>query len=479
MASKKTLNAKNLEALGSARLSKLIIEITKGDIEAERRLRLELAGNQGSGAAAAEIRKRLTTIARSTSFIEWDKIKKLVKDLELHRTAIVTQVAKDNPIEALELMWRFVALANTVFGRCDDSSGRVIEVFHAAVYDLDELTFNANPDPEGLADQVFTALLENDYGQYDYLISSTTDALGDEGLEYLKQSFISLSNEPTPKLKAEEREVIGFGSGRPMFADDYSERRTERVIKLALQEIADAQGDVDAFIAQKIDTASTVPTVATEVAGRLLAAGRVEEAWAAIDAIDEDRRGWIPFEFEMMKVDILNALGREDEAKKFQWLCFERSLHPDHLRSYLKQLPDFDDIDVEKQAMDYALKFANVHQSLQFLVMWPSLENAAELVLSRADELDGYHYELLTPAADMFDAKYPLVSTLLRRALINFALDKARSKRYRYAAGHLHECETLAMSISDFGSFETHETYKLRLKKEHGRKSGFWGLVKL
>ncbi len=82
MASKKTLNAKNLEALGASHLSKLMIEITKGDVEAKRRLRLELAGAQGSGEVAKEIRKRLVTIARSQSFVEWDKIKKLVKDLE-------------------------------------------------------------------------------------------------------------------------------------------------------------------------------------------------------------------------------------------------------------------------------------------------------------------------------------------------------------------------------------------------------------
>ena len=477
MASKKTLNATNLEALGALRLSELMIEITKGDTEAKRRLRLELAGTLGSGEAAREIRKRLVTISRSHSFVEWDKIKKLAKDLELQRTAIVTQVAKDNPVEALELMWRFTALANSVIERCDDGSGRIIEVFHAAVYDLDELTFDARPDSITLADQVFSALMENDYGQYDYLIRSTTDALGHEGLEYLKQCFVSLSNKPVPKLKSQEREVIGFGSDGPVYSDDYSERRTKSVIKLALQEIADAQGDADAFIAQKSEVARTVPAVATEIAGRLLSAGRVEEAWDAINVVDEDRRGWIPFEWEQRKIDILEKLGRGDEAKQFQWSCFERSLNPHHLRSYLKRLPDFEDADAEEQAMVHALQYQNVHQSLQFLVTWPSSEKAAELALSRADELDGYHYEILTPAADILEPKYPLASTIVRRALISFALEKARSKRYRHAAHHLQECESLAGSIENFGSFESHEPYVRRLKSEHGRKSKFWSLV--
>jgi hypothetical protein len=178
----------------------------------------------------------------------------------------------------------------------------------------------------------------------------------------------------------------------------------------------------------------------------------------------------------MMKVDILNALVREDEATQFQWSCFERSLHPDHLRSYLKRLPDFEDMDVEEKALKYALGFPDIHQSLQFLVTWPSLDKAAELVQTRAKELDGYHYELLTPAADTLEAGHPLASTLLRRALIDFALKKARSKRYQYAARHLQDCESLSGLIDDFGSYETHEVYKHRLKTEHGRKSLFWSM---
>ena len=48
MASKKTLNAKNLEALGARRLAELLIEISTGNTLAKRRLRLELAGEEVS-----------------------------------------------------------------------------------------------------------------------------------------------------------------------------------------------------------------------------------------------------------------------------------------------------------------------------------------------------------------------------------------------------------------------------------------------
>ena len=63
MASKTTLNAKNLEPLGAARLADLLIEISTGSAVAKRRLRLELAGAQSPKEAAREVAKRLTSIA--------------------------------------------------------------------------------------------------------------------------------------------------------------------------------------------------------------------------------------------------------------------------------------------------------------------------------------------------------------------------------------------------------------------------------
>jgi hypothetical protein len=63
------------------------------------------------------------------------------------------------------------------------------------------------------------------------------------------------------------------------------------------------------------------------------------------------------------------------------------------------------------------------------------------------------------------------------RAMIDFTLSKARSKRYGYAAQHLAECAELAGKIEDYRTFEPHDVYVARLKQEHGRKSGFWTRV--
>jgi hypothetical protein len=71
--------------------------------------------------------------------------------------------------------------------------------------------------------------------------------------------------------------------------------------------------------------------------------------------------------------------------------------------------------------------------------------------------------------------RFPLAATLALRAMTDFTLSKARSKRYGYASQHLVECAALAERIQDYGTFEPHATYIARLKRDHGRKTGFWG----
>src|ERR1700730_14924047 len=287
----------------------------------------------------------------------------------------------------------------------------------------------------------------------------------------------TLSKAPPEKPKDRDRKVIGWSTSGPLYADEITGDRNESTVRVALQEIADAQGDVDAFIAQQSEKARTVPRVASEIARRLLEVGRAKEAWSAINAVNESRPGWIPFEWEEIRLNVMEALGNKDEAQVFHWQCFERTLNSTHLRAYLKRLPDFDDLEAEERAMSYALRFPNVHQALAFLVSWPALDKAAALVIERFAELDGDHYEILSPAADALAAKHPLAATLLLRAMIEFALKENRVKRYRHAARHLAECASLAVAVGDFGNFEPHKRYGTRLKTEYGRKTSFWALI--
>jgi len=477
MASKTTLNAKNLEMLGAARLAELLIEISTGSAVAKRRLRLELAGAQSPKEAGREVAKRLTSIARARSFVNWKNRKPLVTDLESQLRAIREQIAPADPTEALALTWRFMQVATPLFERCDDSSGIVIGVFHDACVLLGEIALTAGTPPEALADAAIDALRDNGYGQYDGLIAILTPALGQVGLAHLKLQIEAMAATPVPVPPKGEWETVGYGSGGATYAHQMEERSRKSMVGMALKDIADAMGDVDAFIAQYDPKTRKVPKIAAEIAVRLMAAGRAADALGFVERAEITEGRWIPREWQDARLAALEGLGRGDEAQAFRWECFERDLSVDHLRAYLKRLPDFEDIEAEERAMDHAMKHASLFTALQFFLAWPSISHAADLLIQRHLEIDGDRYEYLAPAAETLSERHPLAATLALRAMIDFTLTKARSKRYGYAAEHLSTCVELAGRIEDFGELETHDAYLAQLKSQHGRKYGFWSLT--
>ena len=76
----------------------ILVELAdERDAEVKRRLRLELAAQSGSDTIAAEIGKRITALRSARSFVDWQKRRDFVKDLDLQRTMIVDRVAQTAP----------------------------------------------------------------------------------------------------------------------------------------------------------------------------------------------------------------------------------------------------------------------------------------------------------------------------------------------------------------------------------------------
>ncbi len=204
MASEKTLNAKNLAALGADRLAAMLLELAKGDAAAKRKLRLELASKSGGDDIAVLIRKRLATIAKSKSFVDWRKVRSLAKDLEAQRAAIMKFVASTQPTEAVDLLWRLLELAPSIYERCDDSNSIIGDVMYEALDNLGEVAAAAKLPSDRLAERVYDSVCTNDDAQFDGLIEEMAEALGKEGLELLKVKFERLAASPPAKPERQD-----------------------------------------------------------------------------------------------------------------------------------------------------------------------------------------------------------------------------------------------------------------------------------
>lgn len=448
--SKRTLSAENLKTLGAPRLAALLMDLTAGDANAKRRLRLELAATAGPEAVAKLARSRLNSLARAETRIAWKRMPEVYADLKAHYEAIVRTLSKEDPTLALELLWLVISAAISIQDRAAYDPG-VYQIQQAAAEQLGHAASAAKPDPEALAEDALRVLLIEGHGG-EPIIAALAPALGKKGLAHLKRRL----------------------------AEHDSSSRSGRQ---KLLWIADAEGDVDEFIRLHAPDERKRPHYAADIARRLLAAGRAAEALRTLDAAEggpdaHDVMGRRDFDWADVRIESLEALGRHDEAQDMRWACFDRGLSARHLRGWLKRFPGLEGMEAEERAFDHAERYHPETDVAKFLVEWPDLTRASAFVVGHAKALDGERHATLIAIAATLAARFPLAATLVLRALIDATLAKRQHQRYRAAARHLTECAGLAASIGDFRNHPDHDAYVQALYKKHEYEWAFWTKIK-
>ena len=462
MARAKTVTPEALAALGAETLAEVLVAHTATDPILRKKLGMLLAGTEGPGKLAAEIDKRIRTIGRSRSFVDWEKRKPLVHELDHLRVTIATRLARQDAARAIELLWDFIGIADAVMERIGDGIGEVEDVFGAAMEDLGRLLAVQPPgDGKALARRVLAYCERDGFGATDALIRHMSEALGVGGRAEIRS-----------KTEAALKAVPRSSDPHDWRADA---KRRHLAFRLAL--LADLEEDADAFIVA-IRVGGLESTQALEVAERLITANRPAEA---LNWLDKPRRRVEDVDDDGTDTDLriaaLDALGRKDEAQAVRWRHFERFLSADHLRAYLKRLPDFEDFEAEQKALDVAAAHKQAARGLAFFIECRALDRADRLVRERLTALDGRLYEVLRPAAEALEEKFPEAASLLYRRLIESVLERGSSKQYQYAARDLLSCARLAPHLPVPGSIEGHADFVARLQKAHGRKYGLWGLI--
>jgi hypothetical protein len=443
MAGKRTLNAHNLQTLGAAALAELLIEVSTGNAVIQRRLRLALAAAGGAEEAAQEVRKRLAAIARSTTFIDSGKRKALLADLEAQQQAISGPIATANPALAVALQGRLLELADGVLDRCSDSTGAVIGLFQRGVSTLATLATAAASSPDSLVALAADLLQDNGYGQLEGLIPALAPLLGEAGLRQLQEALLERGG----------------------------------VDRFTMEQLLQGQGDLDAYLELFEPSQLRWPATAAEVAGQLLRGGRAAQALAVLDQASQATQTLEADEWHTTRIAVLEALGRSEDAQQHRWQVFAKTLSIPLLRDYLRQLDDFADVEAEERAFAVAEHHPEPLVALHFLVSWPSLPRAARYAIAHCRHWDGEAYEIYERAAERLCADHPLAATVLLRVMVVFALATGRSKRFRYAAEHLRQCERLEARIDDWQGFLSHATFAGRLRETFSQTWRFWQLV--
>ncbi|MEO9633740.1 MULTISPECIES: DUF6880 family protein [Alphaproteobacteria] len=467
MARKSTLSISKLAELGAEKLAQIILAEAERNAGFRRLVKAALAGKSGPEAIAKLIDRRISGLERGKSFIEWDKARVFRDDLRSLIETIGSELGPVAPALAVDRLLRFIATHERLFERIDDSSGYVQDVYYQAIKAVGVLVQTlSGPEANLLPDRIMSSLGESTHG---YLSDLTVVVAPHLPQETLSQWDGNLQQAIADRL-AEEK------NNRP---DNWFDTMTFQWAGMR-QTIAIARGDLDLLVALEEQKPRHMQRP-LGIAAHLLKAGH------ASDALDWVRKpGPRAFDEALspkrvsLEARILDALGEKSAAQVLRWRCFEAILSAGILREYLKQLPDFEDIEAEERAHILALETAKPEVALQFFLDWPRLDLAAKLIEAHPHSWDGGDWHILPKVAKLLEHDYPRAATILYRALLDDILDRARSKAYSHGAKYLAKLTLLATDAESpkLHGVVDHATYLSSLKKNHPRKSGFWMRVK-
>ena len=385
-ASLKKVTPENLAALGVERLAEILVAAAEARPDIKRRLRMELAAEQGAEHLAPEIDRRLASLETSRGKIAWRQRPAFIRDLDGLRLLIVERLAGLDRVAALARLWTFMGVARRVGARVRDKDGSLAAVFDQAAQDLGRLM--AQVDAGKAAEGLVEALAHAPAAWAQWLPTVLAQASPDLAAAALRR----LSERPGA--------VVGWVA--------------------LIRQLADAAGDPGAYRATFSHKELLDPSAAAEVAQRMLAADRLAEAAALLEASrpvqGRGKAAEPDVDWESAWIEVLERSGRPDEAQAARWAAFERTLSATRAREFTRRLPDFEDVEAENRAFAYAAAHADFQRALAFLIEWPALAEAAQLILRRPDDIRVTEEEAQLWAAKLRVRQPEAARLLLRRA---------------------------------------------------------------
>jgi hypothetical protein len=456
MARKPSLNVESLIELGARKLAELILDEAKANAPFRKRANAALAGAQGAEAVAALIDRRLAALEKARSMVDWRKERDFAGDLRATADTILGELAALDAVAAFARLVRFLASHGDVFGRVDDSSGRLQNVYWGAAERTPELLGKMTTDALAGVPAILAAALNKD--THDLVAHAAILAV-----PVLPEAAIGEFDATLARAAGHEEAVISIR-----------------------QAIADKRGDIDAYVALEARR-SPYRCDPLRVAEKLLEAKRFEEALAwvrrgagvAIGHMSEEDLpyGRIHYPRELaratLEARILTAKGDRKGAQSLRWATFEKTLDVQTLRDYVAALDDFQEFEELDRALAVVEASRSPEAALGFFVAWPRLDRAAKLVMAKRGKWEGRYYGVLSEAASALEGAHPDAAVVLYRALVDGILGRGNSAAYGHGARYLARLADLA----EADDAEDHAGYLAGLKKSYGRKYGFWSAV--
>jgi hypothetical protein len=397
-----------------------------------------------------ELETRLSALKRSRRFVRRGESSGLARELRELLLLIEDQVVDAQA--GCTLVAVFYTTDHSVFGRCDDSSGHVGDVYRYDACKLFSRYAKRCTDTSWLARLILKTSLKNDYGVRDALVNNAAEFLPEAQLRWLIDQYQQMA----------EKETDEFPSRHWLYQVE-SLARQLKDSPLFEQTRRAAWGD-------ELGTAGCV-----DIARVYLECGN------ELTALDWLKRIPAGVGYQQQERDelLLASYGKQGN-KQQQVEVARRSFRRQRSRSGFERWVSIvgDDQRNELLSQEVRIILDSPLLSLADAAFLTAMEqwDAAESYLQvRAEQLNGDHYQFLLPLAETFASlARPLTASLLYRTLLDSILRRARTTTYGHGARYLRKLDLLAKTVSDWRDIEPHTVYVEQLRQKHGRKTSFW-----
>lgn len=431
---------------GAEALANGLLELAVSSEEAENlveRLMADRADN------LSRIKVRIAGLKRSKRFMHYRESFGFAKELSMLLQTIKAVVT--DPLEGVKIVARFYETDKSVFGRCDDSSGYLGDVYRIEAKNLFAEYASRCEKKEKAAAVLMKACMSNDYGVRDTLIDC---AGGVFSAEILRKMIDDLQKS----------------------ADKEADEDKKRSILYLVESLARQTGDALLFEKTRIACWGKLTTAAViDIAEVYFETGEVETAHSWLKKLSENET-FMADERDNLLLKIYREKGEKESLVELLEQKFRKHRSTLTLQSLLEVVGEEKRGDVLNSAIESILpsKIFNI-TDVSFLLAVGKVDEAEKYLLKCAEQFSGGFYDHLLPLAEtMEEQKRFLAATMIYRSLLLDILERGYTKAYFYGVRYFRKLDKLAVNIADWNRFAKHETFKADLHQKHGRKSSFW-----
>jgi hypothetical protein len=407
-------------------------------------------------AFAKAISKRIQSVKRGRKFIDYYASYSFARGLESITRDIETGLLESSPELAFGLVDKFLATAEKVLERCDDSNGDISGVYSDATLLWLTTASSWSNSKENWLERIYQLNQQNDYGVLDSL---------------LPNSHLLLSNEQLNQLAWRYESELKMAMKAPTENGEFNLLTLKPSV--ALHSIAEALKDPELYEkATLINSPKPNDLQKKGIAKMYLQFEQVDKALEWLSSPWDSRFSGDRLRL-LDKAHLIN--GDYENLKQVRYQLYQMLYEYDDFKRYLDILDDTEKQAAREEAIKIAEQAKTFSTDVAMLFALDEAEIAQNLVLNNPIDASNCYYSHLLEFAKQFEiALLPLAEVACYRSLLLDILARAKSKSYGHAVKYYRRLTQLDIEIEDYMVLETHEYFQEQLQLEHGRKKSFW-----